>query len=59
MTMSQVESFLVRTASQVLQVSEDKLANNKQESLFDYGLNSLLAIQYFFKLWYCPQQLCL
>lgn len=60
MTMAQVESFLVRTASQVLQVSEDKLANNKQESLFDYGLNSLfcysVAQSYFFKLWYCPQQ---
>ncbi|CDH50372.1 l-aminoadipate-semialdehyde dehydrogenase [Lichtheimia corymbifera JMRC:FSU:9682] len=45
MTLEQIESFLVRTASQVLQIKEDVLASNKQESLFDHGLNSLLAIQ--------------
>lgn len=41
----EVESMVVHAASTVLGKSPALIASNKQQSLFDLGLNSLLAIQ--------------
>lgn len=40
-----IESFVIESAAECLGIESSELAQNKDKSLFDYGLNSLLATQ--------------